>query len=191
MKGWEKMAHAILRDDRYFGNHHHRAVWPLWVGPCLFSQGIWINARKYKINTDRKSVGTNVRKFAITPQTHSDKTASDYNQHLVNATWHASHSCKTIWGNMAKAEFNAVYTQLLNTACRPVANVHDQPYRSNMYMTKISPVEHAIPPAVHLWTMRLPGRYLYTRHIVLLLNFGFHRFASLSAHGKVCQVVWF
>ena len=26
MKGWEKMAHAILRDDRYFGNHHHRAV---------------------------------------------------------------------------------------------------------------------------------------------------------------------
>ena len=89
---------------------------------------------------------------------------------------------------MAKAEFNAVYTQLLNTACRPVANVHDQPYRSNMYMASISPVEHAIPPAVHLRTMRLTVRYLYTRHIVLLLNFGFRRFASLSAHGTVRQM---
>ena len=67
-------------------------------------------------------------------------------------------------------------------------NVHDQPYRSNMYMASISPVEHAIPPAVHLRTMRLTVRYLYTRHIVLLLNFGFRRFASLSAHGTVRQM---
>ena len=58
---------------RYFGNHYHWPVWPLWVGPCLFSQGIWINARKYKINTHRKSVGTNAHRFVINTQPHSRK----------------------------------------------------------------------------------------------------------------------
>ena len=76
----KRMAHGVFRDDRYFGNRHHTTVWPLWRGPCLFSQAVWINARKYMINTDRKSVRTNADKYASADST---PTTSDHNQHLM------------------------------------------------------------------------------------------------------------
>ena len=41
---------------------------------------VWINARKYMINTDRKSVRTNADKYAPADST---PTTSDHNQHLM------------------------------------------------------------------------------------------------------------
>ena len=41
---------------------------------------VWINARKYMINTDRKSVRTNADKYASADST---PTTSDHNQHLM------------------------------------------------------------------------------------------------------------
>ena len=114
----KKMAHAIFRDDRYFGNHYHRAVWPLWVGPCLFSQDIqWINARKYKINTrkykinsHRKSVGTNRYVQRLTPaKPHPIIISACSMQHDMPVTV-AKQFAATWWRlfNSANAWYNSV-----------------------------------------------------------------------------------
>ena len=132
-------------------------------------------------------------KFVINTQPHSGKTTSYHNQHLVNATWHAIHSCKTICGNMKAVEWNgdAVHYYLISLqALRLFLNITYCNCISDMIHPTTWRLELAIVVAAPLHPENLNNEHHEFQLDIYIsdmfqFNFGFHRISPLSAHGKV------